>query len=131
MATASPTQRTLIRCKRRGWDAGVVERYNYYTKRSNDLLGFIDIVALDEKDGCLGIQATSGANGAARVHKIINTCGKAALNWLARKNRIEVWSWKKYKVKRGGKAVRWQCNRYVIFLNESGELESKRDDDNE
>jgi hypothetical protein len=88
----SPTQRALAECKRRGWTAQVVERWNPYAKVRQDLFGVIDIVALTP-DGIVGIQATGGQGGnhAARVAKIAAE-PKAQL-WKAAGGKLVVWSW--------------------------------------
>ena len=103
----SPTARTLQRLKKDGVLAGVVERYNQYSRKTNDLFGFIDIVALDGNT-VIGLQVTSGSNVSARVHKIKEECAQNAKDWLKCGAKIEVWGWRKLKVKRGGKAVRWE-----------------------
>lgn len=88
---SSPTQRTLAECKRRGWTAGIVERRltRFVTQ---DFLGCIDIIAITP-DGLVGIQATSGANHAARVSKALAEPRLAT--WLAPGRTFAVWSWSK------------------------------------
>lgn len=83
------------------------ESQNPFSGKRKDLFGFIDLVALDPDRGTIGIQVTSGSNHAARRKKILTDCREAALMWLRCNNLIEIWSWSKRKVKRGGKAVRW------------------------
>ena len=75
----SPTQRTLAECKRRGWIAQVVERWNAHARIRQDLFGFIDVLALDGKR-TYGIQATSATNVASRLHKIHDSEMKSA--WM-------------------------------------------------
>ena len=54
----------------------------------------------------IGNQA-SGAD-LALVEKIINSeCSEFAIEWLKCNGFIEVWGWRKLKLKRGGKAMRW------------------------
>ena len=101
----TPTQRTLKECKARGWEAQVVEKFNWVTKRRHDLFGCIDIVAITDR-GILGIQATSnltGGNGSTRLKKIL--AEPRMLAWLKAGARLEVWAF----AKRGprGKAKRW------------------------
>ena len=94
----SPTSRTLKRLRAEGWTAEVTER----------LFRFIDVLAIHPERGTLAVQATSGSNLSARVAKI--RAEPRALIWLhAGKghHRIQVWAWRKLKVKRGGKAIRW------------------------
>lgn len=99
MAT-SPTQRTLAECRKRGWLAQVVERWNPYARIRQDLFGFGDVIALDRCPGALLIQATSGANAAARLAKIQEK--DEARQWLEAGNRIAVWAW----AKRGARGKR-------------------------
>lgn len=110
-----PSARTLERCRKLGMIAGVTERFNSFTKTRHDLFGFIDIVAIGGGD-TIGIQATSGTNTANRVTKIITECTEDAQAWLKAGNRIQVWGWRKLKVKRGGKAVRWEPDIKEVTL---------------
>lgn len=98
----SPTQRTLAECKKRGWTAGIVERRltRFVTQ---DFLGCIDIIAVTP-DGLVGIQATSGANHAARVTKARQEPRLSA--WLSPGRTFEVWSWSKRGAR--GERKRWQ-----------------------
>lgn len=79
-----------------------MEHYNYFTKRRHDLLGVIDIIALD--GGIVGIQTTSGANHAARRAKAL--AEPRLRQWIAAGGRFALWSWSK----RGpaGKRKRWE-----------------------
>lgn len=90
----TPTARSLAECRKRGWDAQVVERYNQYARRRIDLFGVIDIVAITPT-GILGIQATSNNGGthAARVHKAL--AEPRLVRWLRAGAHFEVWSWAK------------------------------------
>ena len=86
----SPTQRSLKRLRDDGWTAQVVEYWNHYARRRIDLFGCIDIVAVRVGE-TLGVQATTGANGAARVAKAQESADLRI--WLAAGNRFEVWAW--------------------------------------
>ena len=44
---------------------------------------------------------------AAHRAKIIEDCAEPAMQWLQCGGAIEVWGWRKIKVRRGGKAMRW------------------------
>jgi len=63
------TQRSLAYMRKKNYYAEVVERYNAFTRRKNDLFGFIDIICLGEGQ-VIGVQTTSSSNMAARVTKI-------------------------------------------------------------
>lgn len=115
----SPSSRCLEVCRKRGWSAGVVERFVRFPPPGHrvDLFGVIDIVAVttvstEGKDpvhvrGVLGIQASPGSVHAAHAHKI-----RAAYRddedvraWFAAGNRLELWSWSLRGA--AGKAKRW------------------------
>ena len=98
--TVSPTARTLNECRRRGWHAGVVERWlpnpvhpGGGTRR--DLFGFIDVVALTGTH-ILGIQCCALSGHAAHVKKITVDRVEDAKVWLAHGGLIEIWAWYKY-----------------------------------
>lgn len=114
--TASPTARTLAECKRRGWLAQVVERWNPHARVRHDLFGFIDVLALDGEQ-TIGIQATSTSNLSSRLAKIHEHENKAA--WLEAGNRILVWGWakRKWRTKGGAwsKGGRWTLKAYEVL----------------
>lgn len=91
-SSKSPTARTMKLLRECGFECGVVERYNSFTKISSDLFGFIDIVAIGPNE-TVGVQATSGPNHSARVKKIMAL--ESAVKWLDAGNHIWVVSWKK------------------------------------
>lgn len=88
----SPTARSLAECRKRGWTAGVVERFNSHVRILQDLFGCIDIIAITP-DGILAIQATTGDNHASRVTKILEE--PRAKKWVEAGARFEVWTWSK------------------------------------
>ena len=127
----SPTQRALAECKKRGYEAQVVERFNTYTKRRHDLFGCIDIVAvqpapppaltMDTDEGrielgppgrIIGIQVTSGTNHAARIAKIKAEPRMAA--WAKAGGLVWVWSFAKRGAR--GKAKRWTLRESEVVL---------------
>jgi len=111
----TPTARTLKWCKENGLLAGTVERYNHHTRQSNDLFGFIDIIAIDGTK-TIGIQATSGSNVSARVKKI--KAEARAHDWLSSPRRlVVVHGWVKRKP-RGQKRPRWELREVWIFKDD-------------
>lgn len=109
MKGLSYTQRTLAALRQEGCTAAVVERWNQFAGPKGirqDLFGFVDIIAIypDER-GITAVQAT-GPNGHADHRRKILECEHAP-TWLAAGGRIELWSWRKMLVKKGGKAQRW------------------------
>jgi hypothetical protein len=92
----------------------VVEHWNSFARKRNDLFGFIDIVALSDK--IVGIQCTSGSNVSARVKKILDECQDAAREWLQAGGAIEVWGWRKISKERGSKVKIWDLRIEQITL---------------
>jgi hypothetical protein len=116
---ASPTARSLAYAREQGWLVGVTEHWNPHARIRQDLFGFIDVVVIDgdvRAGGILAVQATTGSNASKRVQKILDT--PDAETWLRAGLRIEVWSWRKLKVKRGGIAYRWELDRRPVTLDD-------------
>lgn len=103
----SNTSRTLNAMRRMGRMAAVVERWNRFAKIRQDLFGFIDIIALDESCGIVGVQSC-GSSFASHLAKITSECHDAAVAWLRCGGKIELWSWRKIKLKRGAKKYVWR-----------------------
>lgn len=102
---SSPTQRSLKYFRDRNSLVEVVERWNPHSKTRHDLFNVFDLVAVEPSNIC-GVQVTSDSNMAARMTKISDSA--QAVLWMSAGGTIEVHGWKKVKVKRGGKAVRWR-----------------------
>ena len=101
-----PTARSLQWCRDNGWEAGVVERYNSFTKQRHDLWGCVDLIVVEPGAGIIGVQACAGSSHAARMAKAREKM--AGHPWM-QFARVEVWSWSK----RGGKGKRktWQLRK--------------------
>jgi len=106
----TPTQRTIRELKSLGRRCGIVERFNAYVGPHGvrqDLFGIIDIIALDPERGVVGIQSC-GQNFAEHVRKFTDERHQECVDWLSTPGaKLELWGWRKVKVKRGGKAERW------------------------
>jgi hypothetical protein len=109
----TPTSRTLKLLRSEDKVAGISEHWNCFTNQRKDLFGFIDIVALGDKQ-TWGIQCTSTGNISARIKKITTECRELALAWLKAGNLIEVIGWSKKGAK--GKRKLWQPTRKTITL---------------
>lgn len=109
----TPTARTLAECRKRGWPAGIVERWIAQARKRVDLFGFGDVAALDGERGALLIQCTSTDSMSSRVKKIMDECEDNAKAWLAAGNRIQVWGWAKRGAK--GKRKLWTLRRIAII----------------
>lgn len=109
----TPTERTLIELRKHGYIASVVEKFNAHTRTTNDLFGFIDVLAIGPENlETLGIQCTSRKNISSRIHKITESetfPHVAACGW-----RIEVWGWDKQD------NGRWRVKR--VELAKQGEV---------
>lgn len=109
MAGLSPTQRTLKAMREQGRICGIVEKFNQYAGKfgiRQDLFGFIDIVAIDPQDGIVAIQSC-GSSFSAHVEKLLEERNENVFEWLKHAS-VELWGWRKVKLKRGGLAMRWK-----------------------
>ena len=105
----TPTQRTLAECRKRGWIAQVVERWNPHARIRQDLFGCIDIVALTP-EGILGIQACAGSSHAARMTKAL---GEERMHrWRIAGGKFQVWSWSKRGAR--GKRKVWTLREEAV-----------------
>lgn len=105
----TPTQRTLRELRGQGRVCGIVERFNSHVGPHGiriDLFGCIDIIALDPQRGIIGVQSC-GSSFSAHRRKITEEKNQEAYEWLRCGGKLELWGWRKLKVKRGGKAERW------------------------
>ena len=120
----SNTSRTLNYLREQGWEADKVEQWNSYAGefgQRKDMFGFGDIVALGDNS----IFAIQSCGQAFSEHdKKITQDEKVApmaLKWLQCGGRIQLVGWRKVKLKRGGKAMRWRprIKEYTIadFIN--------------
>ena len=118
----SPTQRTLAQLRKDGFMAAVVERWNQYASIRQDLFGFIDVLAVSP-DETLAVQSTVTGALANHIDKLKGECAEAVARWLASgKRSLEAWGWGKYKLRRGGKAIRWRVRRVRLALTADGKI---------
>ena len=106
----SNTSRTLEYIRSQGWQADKVEQFNPYAGKHGkrkDMFGFADIVAMGEK-AIIAIQSC-GQSFAAHNRKILEDEKVApnAMKWIENGGRLMLIGWRKVKMKRGGKAMRW------------------------
>lgn len=102
----SPTQRSKAALQKAGWTVAIVERWNPHARIRQDLFGFADLLAIKAGEAPLLVQVTSGAHVNDRKAKILDL--ETPLTALQSGMRIEVHGWRKLKVKRGGKAMKWE-----------------------
>ena len=106
MKGISNTSRTLEYIRSQGWIADKVEQFNPYAGKfgqRKDCFGVLDILALGE-GSIIGIQSC-GQAFSEHDKKILGT--PEALKWLECGGRLLLIGWRKVKLKRGGKALRW------------------------
>ena len=112
----TPTQRTLAWARANGWTVAIVEHWNPHAKIRQDLFGVFDLLAVDPKGfGVIGIQVKGQAGTADGVTKLRESA--ILVPWLRCLNRVLVVGWRKLKVKRGGKAVRWHPRIVELHLD--------------
>ena len=105
----SPTARSLEHLRALGYRAQVVERWNSFAKIRQDVFG-ADLIALKPGQPVLVVQATSGANHAARREKL-DAAGFIAL-WTSVGAVLEVWSWSQQGPR--GKRKTWTLRREAL-----------------
>ena len=122
MAGLSPTQRTLKAMREQGRLCGIVEKFNQYAGKfgiRQDLFGFIDIISIDPTEGIVAIQSC-GQDFSGHINKLMGERNENMVEWL-KHAKVELWGWRKVKLKRGGKAMRWKP-RVADFWLEKGEI---------
>ncbi len=128
----SSVQRTLRAMRDQGRVCGIVERFNSHVGPfgvRQDLFGIIDIIALSPDLGVVGIQAC-GQDFAKHVRTIIEEKAQESIDWLETKTRclicrnlvpattLELWGWRKVKLRPGAKAMRWKPRVKIFTLDD-------------
>ncbi|KKN37418.1 hypothetical protein LCGC14_0763660 [marine sediment metagenome] len=128
----TPTQRTLARLKKDGMTCGIVEKWiqfgpNHPMRRPGfsmpgirkDFLDIIDIIAFNDTE-TWGVQSCAGSGFAAHWRKLTVDRVEESQGWVAcPSRRLFIYAWRKLKVKRGGKAMRWEAR--IEEINRGGE----------
>ena len=124
MSRTSPTQRTMALLRRDGVTCAVVEKWLQYVGPHGvrqDLFGFIDVIALVPGRGIVGIQCCARSGHAEHRRKIVEERTEEAQTWLECGGEIEIWSWAKQLVARGGKQRWWKPTVERITMAALGE----------
>lgn len=107
--------RSTAFAKRQGWTCWTTERWVPIPGmpgggRRMDMGGWCDHVVIRNGE-CVGVQSASMSGRAAHLSKMGSEPAASGIRaWLSVPgHRAELWSWRRIKVKRGGKAVRWEC----------------------
>ena len=101
------TSKTLKYLRDMGYEAGMVERYLSYAGKfgvRKDLFGIIDIIAMGSET-IVGVQSC-GQSFREHDRKIL--ASPLAIMWLECGGLLWLVGWRKLKLKRGGKAMRWK-----------------------
>ena len=119
----SPTQRTIRELKNNGRVCAIVEKWNPHVGLHGirqDLFGIIDVLALDPERGVVGVQCCSGSM-ASHYRKITEERIQETMDWLQTPGTaLEIWSWRKVRAKRGGKAKVWRPKIKEVTLEDLG-----------
>lgn len=105
----SPSARTLELLRKQGYMVGVVERFNRFGGKfgiRQDLFNMFDLVACQPGEGIVGVQCGVGSGHQQHKRKMCEEYKENKDKWLASGGRIMIFSWRKLKVKRGGKAMK-------------------------
>lgn len=131
MASLTPTQRTLRALRARGLVCAIVEKWNQYAGPHGirqDLFGIIDVLALGP-EGVIGVQSCGNAFS-DHWKKLTVERAEETSAWLSTPScTLELWAWRKVKLKRGGLAVRWEPRVQVITLDDVSTPEIDTQDD--
>lgn len=109
----SSAQRTLRHLRNQGCVCAIAEKWNQFVGEHGirqDMFGFIDIIAL-YPDRICAVQCCTSSR-AAHWEKIVGNENAGA--WLESGGTIELWTWRKVKKVRGGKAMIWQPRMETI-----------------
>ena len=121
MSGLSPVQRTMRVLRESGNICAVVEKWNPYGGTHGirvDLFNIIDILVLDPERGVRGIQCC-GSDYSGHVRKLTEDKAQNSIDWLQTPGTVlEIWGWRKIKLKRLGKAMRWQPRIQEITMED-------------
>jgi hypothetical protein len=107
----SPTQRTLQYLRDEGYNSWIVERYIRAPHlpgggKRIDLFNIGDLISI--KPGEIWLIQSTGQAFSEHHHKLFEEKRQEVVNWLEAGGLFLLIGWRKLKVKRGGKAMRWR-----------------------
>lgn len=127
---------TMELFRRNGFEIGKVEQWIPGRGMAGggcrrDLFGFIDAIAMPDSSpsggvfryvlyGCVAVQAC-GADVKEHMEKI--RAQPLAANWLRTCGPIVLVGWRRVKVKRGGKAIRWKPKLFVASMVDESSID--------
>lgn len=114
MAKSGTTNgRTMKWLRERGYTTEVVERWLQATMQRKDLFGVADLLAYKQGYTCLVQCCTT------KVREHVETIQRwdGLEEWCKHDREVYLIAWRKLKVKRGGKAVRWVPRLFRAMWN--------------
>lgn len=112
------TSKTLELLRDQGWMCEKVEQWIPGANIRRDLFGIIDIIAID-RGQVLGIQSTSWDARKPHLEKIYRERLEQTKAWLDSGAHLWLITWQKVKIKRGGKAFRYEPHVDIIDLKKN------------
>ena len=103
----SPTVNSKKLLEKEGYAVGITEKWNPHVKIRQDLFNFVDLLAIHESLGAVGIQTTTQAHISERIKKAINC--EHFKTWLKAGLKVEFHGWHKKK-------NRWEVDRREAHL---------------
>jgi hypothetical protein len=121
----SPATRTLSKLRSDGWMADICERFitagaNRSFGNRKDLFNLFDIVAMRPDDGIMGVQCFTTAWTEHELKMSDNAV--AVRTWLNSGGLIQLWGWRKLKLRRGSKAIRWTPKVKQMWMYDDGTI---------
>lgn len=130
--SVSSVSRTMRQLRSEGAVCAKVEKWNPHVGTHGirqDLFGFGDIIVLDPERGVGLIQCCTNTH-AAHLRKITQERTEEVVAWLNTPGTwLQLWTWRKLKLKRGGKARRWMPRIEEITLEDHFEIETPFDEE--
>jgi len=114
MSKITPMQRSLKILKSQDVIFQRVEYWHHYAKKRFDLYGIIDVLILDGAR-IIGLQIC-GNDYQSHIRKLTIEKKQNSIAWLKSGAELQIWSWRQYKKKRGGKAREWRVVIADILL---------------
>jgi hypothetical protein len=122
MARSTAVPRTLALLRDRGYFPWVVESYNAFSGKRNDMYGFADIIAITDET-TMAVQVC-GTDFAPHLRKMTVERREAVLAWLGNPHRrCLLVGWRKLLKKRGGKQKVFKP-RIVEFFVDSADADT-------
>jgi len=113
-SSVSPTQRATKILRDLGHTYQIVETWNYFAKKRQDLWGIGDILVMDGLPGSFLIQVSSASGHSARVKKAL--AEPRLLEWLEAGNRFSVWTFGLRG--KAGARKKWELRETVMTVKD-------------